>query len=608
MLVSVVSLLTLLALLFAPGDLRAASYDKKLEFKKAGILQCVNVDQQAALYGHRYQAPYPTPDWNDGVYSLLEDQTKRIYDLVKANSKEMNIQNLYSEGLPVDMKNYSTDVELVVYERGGLSPETVQAVNGIEGDEVVLNWLRDNPREDWSALSDNIKPIPRKRPVDGKLRVAFVFGEHSRELVSTEMGEFFLKVLAESSTETLLPLLNGDSKLVKEVLEALDNTVIHAVPCENKNGRRIVETPDPNNGKAYLTSDPNLCHRVNARIADPNRNWPAKGGVLPSDYKKATEDGPGASPLSEPESRLIFRIMHAVEPQAVVNIHSGMFGMFMPPDYTPIMVNSADSLAQLRLQQYLNDKWLDGKCSTGGGGHSVGYVAYGTTNDFLRLGFQIPSTQTWEIFGNQKAEYYDCFSLLNPIGEAQLNEYLTRWTRLALEHISLLYKGLVPGIRSPEGVFSEEVAKLPNPNACGLTRNHIDAMDGLSDIALGRGDRSERLRFVEEAMRTTPTLILPELPNENLQHMTSSAGFQQMEGTKTAGSLEGRKLPRDEGKDGNSISNRVEPKGASFLMMRSSTIMLFGLLLLAVALVVFRKQQRRRASKPRRRYKVWDVV
>ena len=257
----------------------------------------------------------PTPDWN-GTYSLLEDQTKRIYDLVKANSKEMNIQNLYSEGLPVDMKNYSTDVELVVYERGGLSPETVQAVNGIEGDEVVLNWLRDNPREDWSALSDNIKPIPRKRPVDGKLRVAFVFGEHSRELVSTEMGEFFLKVLAESSTETLLPLLNGDSKLVKEVLEALDNTVIHAVPCENKNGRRIVETKDEDDKNVYhipqelldtgRRKPPNQCQRANSRFIDPNRNWPAKWGNKPYDYQP-WQEYPGPEPLSEPESRLMPR-------------------------------------------------------------------------------------------------------------------------------------------------------------------------------------------------------------------------------------------------------------------------------------------------------------
>ena len=53
------------------------------------------------------------------------------------------------------------------------------------------------------------------------------------------------------------------------------------------------------------------------------------------------------------------------------------------------------------------------------------------------------------------------------------------------------------------------MAKLPNPNACGLTKNHIDAMDGLSDIALGRGNRSERLRFVEEAMENTAVLNMP---------------------------------------------------------------------------------------------------
>ena len=487
--------------------------DKQALFKEAGLLKC-----DTPMVGeHMDYLKAPTPDWN-GTYSLLEDQTKRIYDLVKANSKEMNIQNLYSEGLPVDMKNYSTDVELVVYERGGLSPETVQAVNGIEGDEVVLNWLRDNPREDWSALSDNIKPIPRKRPVDGKLRVAFVFGEHSRELVSTEMGEFFLKVLAESSTETLLPLLNGDSKLVKEVLEALDNTVIHAVPCENKNGRRIVETKDEDDKNVYhipqelldtgRRKPPNQCQRANSRFIDPNRNWPAKWGNKPYDYQP-WQEYPGPEPLSEPESRLMFRIMHAVEPHAVVNVHSGMHGMFLPPDYTPVMVNNAATLAQVRLQKYLNDKWMGGKSSIGGAGYAVSYVAYGTFGEFMHNGFQVKSPQTWEMYGNEYAFKGACFSEFNPLVEDKLNEYVRNWTGVALEHISNLYKGLVPGIRSPEGVFSEEVAKLPNPNACGLTKNHIDAMDGLSDIALGRGNRSERLRFVEEAMENTAVLNMP---------------------------------------------------------------------------------------------------
>ena len=610
-------------------DPREFNYD--LEKARVGLLQC-----EQPVTGRYVRPPYPVPDWE--TYSRLDKQTDAIYDVVRKNPKEMHIQNLRSEGLVVDNATYGTDLELVVYERGGLSSDTLGAIESIGGDEVVLDWLRNNNQSDWSTGNDRARAIPRKRPVDGKVRVVFIFGEHAREAVTTEVAEYMIKLLSEASLETLLPVFNNDRQFVEDVLRALDNTVIHIIPCENKQGRRIVETDDPNNGKDGLKEDPNMCKRTNGRIVDPNRNWPLKGGVKSVKFKKDTEEGTGPTPLSEPESRALFRIYSSVEPQAVVNFHSGMHGMFMPIDYNPIMVNSAPILAQLKLQKLLNDRWMEGKSTIGGGGSAVGYVAWGTHNDFVRRGFGISSTQTWEIYGNERAAYYDCWGLFNPDGAENLGNYVRNWTGMALEHITHLHKGLVPGIRSPDNEFSEEVASMPIPSACGLTQSHIDAMNGLDDIALGRGDRVERLAFVEEAMRTTPVLEMPTLddlkkfeelssppvpevasgegsPEEVKIKVPSVAERQEEKKAKPFVVRETNPAPLEVVED---IKRKVEirrkvPSASSSVMLGSYSTMLFGISFLMLAFLVYRRYSLRRhggrhRSGRQRRYRVWDVV
>ena len=587
---------------------RQHNFNVKEEFKRVGIFECSQpeVGIQRPL-GYYREDGYPTPDW-ENMYSKLDVQTRRIYEVVGQNAKEMHIQNLYSEGLEIQDSTASADIDLVVYERGGLSADTLQAVNSIGSDQVVEEWLRENNLEDWRENNERARPIPRKRPTDGKLRVVFIFGEHGRELISTEIGEYFVKLLSEASVETLMPIFE-DRTFVDDVLAALDEAVIHIVPCENKSGRRIVETPDENNGQGGLDKDPNLCQRVNKRIADPNRNWPLRGGTKPWNYKSDSEDGPGHSPLSEPETKLLFRVYKSVEPIALVNVHSGMHGMFMPPDYDPIMHNSADILAQVKLQSKINDRWMGGKCTVGAGGHAVGYVAYGTHNDFVRKGFGVPSTETWEVYGNQEAAYYDCFGMFNPIEKSVLQDYVRNWTGAALEHITHLHKGLIPGIRSPPNEFSKEVAEIPNPRVCGITQAHVDAMNGLGDIAFGRGDRAERFAFVEEAMRRTPTIVMPTLNSPVSTTPSAAIGTAtppalQTGGKDTAGQL---------GVNDRLFIGTTKAKVPSTysLMMGSYTIMIFGLLFVTLSFYTYRRvslgRTGRRGGRPRR-YRVWDVV
>mmetsp|Transcript_5178 Transcript_5178/g.15565 ORF Transcript_5178/g.15565 Transcript_5178/m.15565 type:complete len:630 (-) Transcript_5178:36-1925(-) len=606
----------------------AVDFDTEKAFDEVGILKC-----SMPKIGTRVRPPYPLPDW-ENMYSKLDVQTKRIYEVVEGNPKEMHIQNLRSDGLLAGNSSHRADLELVVYERGGLSSDTLQAINSIGSDDIVLDWLRDNNQEDWSSNNENVRAIPRKRPTDGKLRVVFIFGEHGRELVTTEVGEYFIKLLSEASVETLLPIFDNDRLFVDSVLKALDDTVVHIVPCENKSARRIVETEDGPGPRTVKLLDEevvskypsNICQRPNVRGVDPNRNWPLYWNVKSSRFQLEQEYG-GPAALSEPETRLLFRVYDSVEPLAVVNVHSGMHGMFSPPDYSPIMLNTAASLAEMKLQSQLNQRWMDGKCTVGAGGHAVGYVAYGTHNDFVHTGFGVPSAETWEVYGNERSEYYDCFGLFNPIEKDVLKEYVRNWTGMALEHITHLHQGLIPGIRSPADKFSEEVASLPEPNTCGLTESHVNAMRGLSDLALGRGDKLERSSFVANAMASTPTLIMPTLQEEEDWDEEDSAPSTEM-GDHVSGAKQARTAGgSSEGKPSINVSNgvpsttsvvedlkkkvmisRTASSSYSF-MLGSYSIMIFGITFVTVSYYVYRRFGFRSSGRRRpRRYRVWDVV
>ena len=293
--------------------------------------------------------------------------------------------------------------------------------------------------------------------------------------------------------------------------------------------------------------------------------------------------------------------------------------------------------SQLPLQKFLSDRWMEGKSTIGAAGNAVGYVAYGTHNDFVCRGFGVPSTQTWEIAGNELAPSRSCFEGFNPLTE-NLEEYKRNWTGMILEHITHLHKGLVPGIRSPDNEFSEEVASMPIPSACGLTQSHIDAMNGLDDIALGRGDRAERLAFVEEAMRTTPVLEMPTLddlkkfeelssppvpevasgegsPEEVKIKVPSVAERQEEKKAKPFVVRETNPAPLEVVED---IKRKVEirrkvPSASSSVMLGSYSTMLFGISFLMLAFLVYRRYSLRRhggrhRSGRQRRYRVWDVV
>ena len=138
-----------------------------------------------------------------------------------------------------------------------------------------------------------------------KAGVAVGFGEHGRELISAEIGMRLLAMLcapwAESPGIKLPEALASHHALALKgltlykrslswVTALLDRVTFKLLPVENPNGRRIVE-----GGK--------VCHRMNGRKVDINRNFDFKFGIHPPEYLPS-EEYEGTAAFSEPEARI----------------------------------------------------------------------------------------------------------------------------------------------------------------------------------------------------------------------------------------------------------------------------------------------------------------
>lgn len=46
------------------------------------------------------------------------------------------------------------------------------------------------------------------------------------------------------------------------------------------------------------------------------------------------------------------------------------------------------------------------------------YLAHGTATDYMFEGLHVPMAFTWEIYGDFKAHFDDCFRMFNPLDKA----------------------------------------------------------------------------------------------------------------------------------------------------------------------------------------------
>ncbi|PON60559.1 Peptidase M14, carboxypeptidase A [Parasponia andersonii] len=299
---------------------------------------------------------------------------------------------------PIDRDLYHSSGELMEEIKGlvdrhpdKLTLETVKSKNkGYEAEVAVVTYGR--RREEGDDRS--------------KFRILLSFGQHGRELITSELA---LRILSILSEEQSLPDMDPAS-----LNSSLNKLVIKVVPMENLNGRELVESGD-------------FCERRNGRGVDLNRNWSVDWGKKEKDYDPY-EENPGIAPFSEPETQIMRKLALSFDPHIWVNVHSGMEALFMPYDHKNTTPDGVSSQRMKLLLGKLNLLHCHERCMIGSGGGSVGYLAHGTATDFMYDIVKVPMAFTFEIYGDGAASTKDCFKMFNPTDVDTFSRVLNDWS------------------------------------------------------------------------------------------------------------------------------------------------------------------------------------
>jgi hypothetical protein len=381
------------------------------------------------------------PDFT--VYHTMEATLAAVDHIVDSSShlfiETLTRQTPDAEGLEINMnKTDSTASDSV-------GSESVESTESTGSDSVPYETVM------------TVVTYDEGEATEATSRVLIDFGEHGREVITTEVGMAFLSALASPAARaSILSKFSVPAYVSSDLEEILSRTIIKVIPMENTNGRTLVE-----HGK--------LCERKNGRGVDPNRNWGVDWGKKEADYDPS-EEYPGKFPFSEPEAQLLREIASAFKPDVFLNIHSGMEAMFVPWDHRLDIDYGVNVNATLDMLNEINSKFCREACAVGSGGKQVGYLAHGTVTDYMHEVLGVPISSTWEIYGDLNADFEDCWRMFNPIGVAEKDEVVDRWVG------SLFYAlWFALGERHPVG-RGKRGQDRPDGSMLGVERRRGDGM------------------------------------------------------------------------------------------------------------------------------------
>ena len=259
---------------------------------------------------------------------------------------------------------------------------------------------------------DNATDEPTAPPLEARPVLLLVFGEHAREIITSETALWLARALvgeaaaleawpagvaAAARTAGVLPQVGGttqDALPPAAPLSAwsawlLRRATIVMVPVEVPAGREAV------------MKGGELCRRktVGAEV-DLNRNWGAAWRAAP--HRGADEFG-GAAPFSEPASKSLRSLAERLASSppglaAYANSHSGEWAMYVPWDHKASWAAGLGS-DTVPLLEALN---VHCGCTRGPGGAASSYLAFGTSMDWMWQQLGVRYSLTFELYGTNK--------------------------------------------------------------------------------------------------------------------------------------------------------------------------------------------------------------
>ena len=244
-------------------------------------------------------------------------------------------------------------------------------------------------------------------PSEADLRVVIVCGQHPREAFSRVLCERWALLLERYPPERVRVVI---------------------VPDSNPDGTALWATG----------ADRFACWRGNARGVDLNRNWPpleqcvyeldTDASVLEREWSH------GETPFSEWETRALDRLLRSVEPDLLLNVHTGALALLTPYDACGARspVNRRDLV---RVANWLRSDGVCEECVVGGGAQVL-YPAAGTLIDYAHHFLRVPLVYTLEAFAPPlrpvgELTPQECRRLFSPNNQTMAYvDHARRWDRM----------------------------------------------------------------------------------------------------------------------------------------------------------------------------------
>mmetsp|Transcript_69721 Transcript_69721/g.109057 ORF Transcript_69721/g.109057 Transcript_69721/m.109057 type:complete len:411 (+) Transcript_69721:50-1282(+) len=269
--------------------------------------------------------------------------------------------------------------------------------------------------------------------------VLMVFGEHARELISPETGLGFLRWLCSS-----------------EASQLRSRTSFELVLNANPRGRNQVESGE-------------YCTRTNENGVDLNRNygfhWKAEHeddderGVGSKEGKPVEAFSSGAGPFSEPETKIIARLLSESKPDVFLDVHSGTKGLFMPYDWTTDPIPNEDDRQNMKkVLQEVNTNDCP-ECMVGDCAETVGYLAPGSSADFA-YSQGVKFSFIWEIYADAADAAEDARDQQAFLSSKKAANSLLQKTRSVKNSRKITFGGDV-GASLPQWALDDEAALKP---------------------------------------------------------------------------------------------------------------------------------------------------
>lgn len=229
--------------------------------------------------------------------------------------------------------------------------------------------------------------LPISTPEGGGHRVAMVFGEHARELITVETSLHFMRALcgeidAMTGLSSLMQKNIGDSGDGSSSESDGDTSHSRTSPSSissllGQSTSELLIFPNANPVSRRVVEQGDFCERLNPHGVDLNRNWDAHW--IEQDVSISHDAPSGSKPFSEPESRIIRDTLAEYKPSFYLSVHSGNLGVFAPYAYAsnaPQPASDTMSLLQKVSREYC-------KCPFGGAAHTIGYNCPGASIDYV---------------------------------------------------------------------------------------------------------------------------------------------------------------------------------------------------------------------------------